>query len=200
MDKLKKIIHKISNVAFGTDENISFTLACAFFFTGTLLTLFAITFNQGSREFLALIYPSSLCFYLCLLIGQGYDKFYKLLWEIMRFIFFLIFLLGALLIFLNLEKYNDIRFYVSITVMVILILFCFYYLVVKTKSIFRLLKKIFFQIRNKLFSINHSSSGIKKIIENLTSFLLLIAGLLVAAKSIFETFNQIVQYISPLFS
>lgn len=199
MQKFKNIIHKIIKLLYGSDEDLSFTVETSLFLTGITLLLFAMNFGNKTREYEFLICLSSSCFFLWILVTQGINGFDKLLWGLFRFLLFFFLLFIALTIYLNLEKCSDPQFYGSASLMVIFFLLCFYYLIIKVKSIFRFFKKVFFQIRDRLFSVNRSSSNTRKFIENATSFLVLISGLLIAAKSIIEMIFQFFDYINKFF-
>ena len=66
-------------------------------------------------------------------------------------------------------------------------LLCSFYLVAKFIDIFIFAKKVFKQIKEKLFnSVQPATSKAKALIENITTFLVSIAGLGVAIKAIIE--------------
>lgn len=190
---MKDKIKKTFKFVFGNDKDIASTFGVSCFITGICLSLFTFMFKINSRESTFLIYTSSMCFFLWILITQGVkigiktvDKFVV---ELIRALFALLILSYSLSISLKLKTYNDLSFYSHAIIMAIFLLICVYYFVTKTKWFLSFIKKIFFQIKDKLFS-KKTENKFKIAIENTTAFLVSLSGLIIAVGTIITAIIQ----------
>lgn len=187
IDKIKKLI----KLVFGSDKDIRSTFGISLFFTGLCLSLFTFMFETNSRESIFLIYASAICFFLWLFITYGSEIADKLILTLVRVLLSLLFLSIALSIFLKLETYNNsFSFYLNAVIMIILLLICAYYYVSKAKWILSLMKKMYIQIKDKLF-FNKTENKFKLAVENTTAFLVSLSGLIIAVGSIVTAIMQL---------
>lgn len=191
IDKIKKLI----KLFFGSDKDIRSTFGISLFFTGLCLSLFAFMFETNSRESIFLIYASSICFFLWILMTQGVKTADKCIVELIRVVFVLFFLSCSLSISLKLKTYNSLSFYAHATIMTILLLICAYYFVSKIKWFLLFIKRMYFQIKNKLFP-NKTENRLKMAVENATAFLASLSGLIIAVGTII---TAIIQVFSTVF-
>lgn len=120
--------------------------------------------------------------------------------EISRlFIFFLILILSLNFFVHSIFAYTGFKL-IIFSILSYLGLFCYiFYLISKFLDILTVTKKLIIQIKNKLFNTIQDESSSKKttklkaFVENITAFLVSIAGLGVATKAIIEPLINIIK-------
>ncbi len=191
-NKIKKIIKAV----FGTENNIliKFSLSC--FFTGILFFALSLYFQSDSttQPTTTFSYISGVLLAIWLISIENRDSILEIFKEILRLAVSFIGLIFALDFCLNQSK-NLIEFklvFCSILYSVVILL-CVFYLISKLIDILKSLKKVIGYFKNKLFdSTEPTTSKIKSLVENITAFLVALAGLGVAIKTIVEPiFNLI---------
>lgn len=187
---MKEKIKKAIKIIFGTQNNILLKLNCSFFVSAILFLIFSIMAEkqnnlQAQNIFL---YLSSILFGLWFVLVQENNSIIELIAELFRlFIFF------AILIFsLNFCINSSIGLFggkliIGSIFSCIGITFCFFYLAAKFIDIFIWIKKIIKKVKQMMFnSVQPATSKTKALVENITAFLVSIAGLGIAIKTIIE--------------
>lgn len=191
--KIKKIIKNI----FGTENNIltKFSLSC--FFTGILFFGLSLYFQNDSttQPSMTYTYISGVLLAIWLISIEDRDSIWEIGKEIFRLIVSFIVLIFSLNFCLN-QSINLIGFKLIFGSILssICILLCIFYLISKFIDILKSIKKAIEHFKNKLFgSEKPTTSKIKSLIENITAFLVTVAGLGVAIKTIVEPFLNLIK-------
>ncbi len=191
--KIKKIIKDI----FGTENNIltKFSLSC--FFTGILFFGLSLYFQNDSttQPTMTFTYISGVLLAIWLITIENRDSALEIIKEFFRLIIAFIILIYALDFCLN-QSIHLIGFKLVFfsTLSCIGILVCLFYLISKFVDILKSLKLAIERFKNKLFgSERPTTSKIKSLIENITAFLVTIAGLGVAIKTIVEPLLNLIK-------
>ncbi len=185
-DKIKKII----KILFGTQNNILFKLNCSLFISAILFLIFSIIKKEQNypQSYAIFSYISSALFGFWLAFAQYNNSIWELLKELFRlFIFFIVLIFSLDFCINSCISLYGIRLTIGSILSCIGIMSCSFYLIAKFIDIFILFKKAFKQLKQKLFnSVQPATSKFKALIENTTAFLVAIAGLGVAIKTIVE--------------
>lgn len=192
-EKIKKVIKKI----FGTENNLFLKINLSCFFTGTLFCIFALMFEKEYPSQPNIIFTniSAILLAIWIITLETKDKPWKIITEFFRLIFFFFILFFSLNFCINLSvKYNGFLLILFSIFSCIGMLLCSFYLVAKFIDIFIFAKKVFKQIKEKLFnSVQPATSKAKALIENITAFLVSIVGLGIAIKTIIEPLINLFQ-------
>lgn len=187
---MKRKICTIIKYVFGTQNNILLKLNISLFISAILFYIFAIMIKDQNnpQPYNTFVYISSILFFIWMLFAQYNNSIREFMFEIVRLIVFFCILVFSLNFCINTSiSLSGIRLISGSTLSCIGIIGCSFYLISKFIDIFTLVKKIFAQIKQKLFNSDQpSTSKIKSLIENITAFLVAIAGLGVAIKAIIE--------------
>ena len=193
---MKIKIKKFIKIIFGTENNIllKFSLSC--FFTGILFFALALFFQNENtvQPSMTFTYISGVLLAMWLISIENRDSVLEIFKEFFRLTVSFIVLIFSLNFCLN-QSINLIGFKLVLYSILscIGILLCLFYLISKFIDILKAIKKVIEHFKNKLFdSEKPTTSKIKSLIENITAFLVTIAGLGVAIKTIVEPlFNLI---------
>lgn len=185
-EKIKAYIKTI----FGTQNNIYLKSSCSLFISSILFLAFsAISKDQQNLQATETFsYISSILLGLWLCLIQNNDSIWEICKELFRLFLFFAILAFSLDYCINLSIYQHgfCLIFCSISSCIGLLL-CSFYLISKFVDIFVFIKNIFKQIKQKLFnSVQPATSKAKALIENITAFLVSIAGLGIAIKTIIE--------------
>lgn len=193
INKIKKIVKTI----FGTENNIltKFSLSC--FFTGILFFALSFYFQNDSTTqptmTFSCISGTLLAIWLISIgdvksIQEIFKEFFRLYASFIGLIFSLDFCLN--------QSINLAGFKLAFGSILssICIFLCFFYFISKFIDILMSIKKIFVHFKNKLFgSAKPTTSKIKSLIENITAFLVTVAGLGVAIKTVVEPLIDLIK-------
>lgn len=191
--KIKKIIKTI----FGTENYIllKFSLSC--FFTGILFFALALYFQNDNttQPTMTFTYISGILLAIWLITIENRDSAWEIIKELFRLIISFIFLIFSLNFCLNQSKHLiGFKLVFLSTLSCIFILLCLFYLISKFVDILKSIKLAVKHFKNKLFgSEKPTTSKIKSLIENITAFLVTIAGLGVAIKTIVEPLLNLIK-------
>lgn len=192
-ENIKNVIKKL----FGTENNLFIKINLSCFFTGTLFCIFALMFQKEypSQHAIIFTYISAILLAIWMITLETKDKPWKIITEVFRLIIFFFILYPSLNFCINLSvNYSGFLLLLFSILSCIGILFCSFYLIAKFIDIFLFTKKIFKQIKEKLFnSVQPATSKAKALIENITAFLISIAGLGIAIKTIIEPLINLFQ-------
>lgn len=192
-EKIKKVIKKI----FGTENNLFLKINLSCFFTGALFCIFALMFQKEypSQPTIIFSYISAILLAIWMATLETKDKPWEIIKEFIRLIIFFLILLYSLNFCINLSvNYSGFLLILFSTLSCIGILSCSFYFLAKFIDIFHFIKKVFTQIKQKLFnSVQPATSKAKALIENITAFLVSIAGLGIAIKTIIEPLINLFQ-------
>ncbi len=188
---MKAKIKQAFKIIFGTDENILFKLNISILISIAIFTLFSFLLSKGTFQanFFTLVSTVLLCIWI--ILTRGGDTFEKFAYETVRLFAFLLILLFSLD---ACYSFYSSKNKVIIAIFIILgILFCSYYFVSKLSDIFDFVKRIFLNIKIKLFNSKEpATSKTKSLIENVTAFLVSIGALAIAIRTITDTIFQII--------
>lgn len=193
---MKQKIKIIFKILFGVNSDILLKINFSSLITGIIFFILAVgTLENNPNSAEIFTYISSFCLAIWISVMQESDSTSKFMTEFIRLtIFFIIFIFSAyncLTFSLNYDS-NSV---VKVAFSSIGLFLCSFYFVSKLMSIFNLIKKMFRNIKIKLFnSDSPTNSKIKSLIENITAFLVAIGGLTVAIKVITESVFQIFDY------
>lgn len=191
--KIKKIIKTI----FGTENYIllKFSLSC--FFTGILFFTLALFFQNDNttQPTMTFTYISGILLAIWLITIESRDSIWEIIKELLRLIISFSILIFSLNFCLNQSIYLvGFKLVFLSTLSCIGILLCLFYLISKFVDILKSLKLAIEHFKNKLFgSEKPTTSKIKSLIENITAFLVTIAGLGVAIKTIVEPLLNLIK-------
>lgn len=188
--KIKKIIKEL----FGTEHNIilKFSLSCLF--TGILFSMLALYFQNEFQQYLTFTFISGILIAIWFVCLETKDSGWEVINEIVRLIVLFTVLFFSLNFCLNQSiEYNGFKLIFYTTLSCIGILFSSFYLISKFIDILKSIKRIIKYFKNKLLGSEKTmASKVKMLIENITAFLVAIAGLAVAIKALVEPlFNLI---------
>lgn len=191
-NKIKEIIKTV----FGIENNIltKFSLSC--FFTGILFFALSLYFQSDSttQQTMTFTYISGVLFAIWIITIENKYSVCEVIKEFLRLFLSFVVLIFSLNFCLN-QSIHFLGFQlVCYSILSCLgILLCLFYLISKSVDILKAIKLVFGHFKNKLFgSEKPTTSKIKLLIENITTFLVTIAGLGVAIKTIIEPiFNLI---------
>lgn len=189
---MKEKIRKLIKAIRSNTNNLMLKLNISFLITAIIFFIFAFLSQKISDSSSILTFISAFYFCIWLILTKGSNSIEKFFFELIRLYFlFIIFLLSLY------ECLNFILNYDSSSIIGIILsslgIFCFIlYLTSAFINIIALIKKVFLQIKLKLFNTpNPAPSKIKALIENITAFLVALGGLTVAIKVITESIFQI---------
>ena len=192
---MKEKVKAIIKTVFGTQNNILLKLSSAFFISSILFLFFAVILqgNANPQVFKTFSVISAISFSMWLCLVTDTDSIDGIAKEVLRLFLFFIILVFSLNFCINTcRTTHGIKLIVFSTLAYIGILICSFYLFSKFVDIFNFVKNLFTQIKNKLFNTIQSeeteqkTTKLKAFIENITTFLVSIAGLGVAIKTIIE--------------
>lgn len=193
INKIKKIV----KIVFGTENNIlsKFSLSC--FFTGILFFALSLYFQNDSatQPTMTFSYISGTLLAIWLIsigdvksIQETFKEFFRLFASFIGLIFSLNFCLNQSI---NLTGFKLVFGSILSSICIFL---CFFYFISKFIDILMSIKKIFVHFKNKLFgSAKPTTSKIKSLIENITAFLVTVAGLGVAIKTVVEPLIDLIK-------
>lgn len=184
MNTVKSIIKYV----FGTKNNIKSKLNLSFFITGLFFFVLLFMFEDNNTIATSYAVASGAMFALWIISSRDASTATDYFIETLRFIFFLVLLYISLYIsIIVIPCSHGIKPFVLILFSCILILFCSFYYISKFIDIFTIIKSAFISTKDRLFnSIQTETSKTKALIENVTAFLVSIAGLGIALKAIIE--------------
>lgn len=190
-EKLKKIFSSI----FGTQENIMIKINISCFIASVIFFMFAFTYqtDYGKESYFTFI--SAFFFAMWIILTGGVDSLGTLASGTTRLFCFLCIFVGSfsysLQYVVNDKEISLLRLGVSVVGIVL----CITYVVCKMVDIFNFVKKLFGQIKLKLFNTDKPATNkAKALIENSTAFMIAIGGFAIAIKTIVETIYQIMEY------
>lgn len=187
---MKRKISTIIKNIFGTQNNILLKFNIALFISAILFYIIAIIIkDQNNLEpYNTFVSISSLLFFIWMLFAQYNNSFREFMFETVRLITFFCIIIFSLNFCINMSiSLSGVYLIGGSILSCIGIISCSFYLTSKFIDIFALIQKILTQIKQKLFNSDQpSTSKIKSLIENITAFLVAIAGLGVAIKTIIE--------------
>lgn len=187
---MKEKIKTTIKIIFGTKNNIALKSSFSLFISGILFLAFSAMAkdqqNLQAAEIFSYISGTLLGLWLCLI--QNTDSILEIIKELFRLFVFFAILIFSLDYCINLSIYHHgFCLIVSSILSCIGLLLCSFYLISKFVDIFVFIKNIFKHIKQKLFnSVQPATSKAKALIENITAFLVSIAGLGIAIKTIIE--------------
>ena len=167
---MKQKIKKIFKILFGVNSDILLKINFSSLITGIVFFILAVgTIENNPNSAEIFTYIASFCLAIWISVMQEFDSASKFMTEFIRLtIFFIVFIFSAyncLIFSLNYDS-NSI---VKVAFSSIGLFLCSFYFVSKLMSIFNLIKKIFQNIKIKLFnSDNPANSKTKALIENIT--------------------------------
>lgn len=189
MEKIKKVIKSI----FGTSNNLHMKTLITLLSTSMIFIMLGamVTEERNPQMYLTFLVTGAVLFSIFIIVIDGPDTANAIIFEIIRF-----FLASVGLIF-SLNFYvNDSMIMtgwkatvICLLLMPVLLASMFYW-ISKALDILKALKKIFMEIKNRLFDENGSSRNktekIQKMLENATAFILTLVGFSVAVNQIME--------------
>lgn len=185
--KLKRILHCI----FGSTDNLflKFNLSC--FITGTLFLLFALLFqasNMPTEPIKVFTYISAILFAVWIITMENITSLWAFLKEFGRLCAFFVILTLSMNFCINeSQNMNGISLILYSLLACMGIFAISFYLISKLFDIIKLIKKMVIYIKQHLFnSVQPATTKIRSLLENITAFLVAIAGLGVALKAIIE--------------
>lgn len=193
--KIKKIIKAI----FGTENHIllKFSLSC--FFTGILFFALALFFQNDNttQPTMTFTYISGILLAIWIITIESRDSAWEIIKELFRLIISFVLLILSLNFCLNQSIYLVGFKLIFLSILSCIgILLCLFYLISKFVDILKSLKLAIDHFKNKLFgSEKPTTSKIKSLIENITAFLVTIAGLGVAIKTIVEPLLNLIKVL-----
>lgn len=187
---MKRIISTIIKIFFGTQNNIFLKLNIACFISAISFYIFSLLIkDQHNQEaYNTFLYISSILFFIWMIFAQYNNSIRELIYELARLITFFCILVLSLNFCINTSiSSSGVHLIIGSILSCIGVIGCSFYLIAKFIDIFILVKRIFYQIKQKIFnSVQPATSKFKALIENITAFLVAIAGLGVAIKTIIE--------------
>lgn len=199
---MKEKIKEIIKVLFGTKENITFKLSCSAFITGVFFCMLAMPYQNNDTQHIydICIIMSALSFSIWIILIQGKNTAMEVFYEFSRLFVFFFILILSLQFYLDLITVaTGIKLYIFSFLSFLGLISCSFYFVSKFIDIFNFVKKVFNQVKIKLFNTiqseetEHRATKLKSFIENITTFLISIAGLGVAIKTIIEPLLNLFQ-------
>lgn len=199
MQKIKDLFKKVFHLIFGIQNNIMFILSSSFLITAIIYIILAFISQENHNAATVFIYISGFLFSIWITLTQGPDSAPKFFGGIVRlYVFLFLFILSlynCLIFALEYSSTNNFMNIIIIIISSILLLLCSIYFVSRLMNILYFIKKIFAQIKIKLFNTtNPATTKVKALIENITAFLVAIGGLTVAIKVITESIFQVMDY------
>lgn len=187
---MKNIFRKIIKIIFGTEDNLLLKLNGSLLASGLLFLFLAIVFEgqENTQVYETFSYISAILIAIWLLIITNNDTVLEFAIEAVRLFAFFTGFIFSLNFCLN-DSINSqgFDFLIKSTLYCIVIVACFFYLIAKFLDILTYTKKLLIQLKGKLFdSVSPTASKAKGFIENTTAFLVAIASLGVAVKTIIE--------------
>lgn len=185
-----KKIKKLIKIIFGTENNILLKLNCSLFISAILFLIFSILVKKQNnlQAYNTFLYTSSILFGSWLALAKEYDSIWEIFKELLRlFLFFIILIFSLNFCISSSIHLHGVDLIIKSIFSCIGIISCSFYLIAKFIDIFILIKKVFMQVKQKLFnSFQPATSKAKSLVENITAFLVSIAGLGIAIKTIIE--------------
>lgn len=193
MIKIKKFI----KIIFGTENNIllKFNLSC--FITGILFFIFSLMFQSGDKQQPYIIFTciSGILLAIWLITMANSDSVWEVSKEFFRLAISFVVLIFSINFCINQSvNLNGFKLIFYAILSCIGILLCSFYLISKFIDILKITKKMITKFKHKLFdSLEPTTSKVKSLIENITAFLVAIASLGVAAKTIIEPLINLIK-------
>lgn len=194
---MKNKIKKIIKTVFGTENNIltKFSLSC--FFTGILFFALSLYFQSDSttQPTMTFTYISGTLLAIWLITIENNESAWEIIKELFRLIISFVVLILSLNFCLNQSTHLfGFKLIFFSILSCIGILLCLFYLISKFIDILKSIKIAIEHFKSKLFgSEKPTTSKIKSLIENITAFLVTIAGLGVAIKTIIEPLLNLIK-------
>ena len=189
---MKEKIKHIITLIFGTKNNLVTKLNLSIFITGILFLLFTIAaqekINEQAENVFSII--AGVLLGLWIITMQSNNSIYTIIIEIWRMIFFSIILIFSLNFCLNTSTTSyGVRLIINSIFSCIGIVSWLFYLISKFIDAFLFIKSALVQIRNKILTSiqTDTASRVTVLMENITAFLVAIAGFTVALKAIIES-------------
>lgn len=190
-------IRKVIKFCFGTESNLLLKLNISCFLTGIIFFMFALIFDDNGIHQPALTFTFIAGIMQAIWIStiKNQNTLKEIGGEFLRLVIFFVFLTFSLNFCMNQSmNYNSCKLFIFSLFSCIVMLCSFFYLVSKFIDILKAVKKILIQIKQKLFnSVQPATSKAKALIENITAFLVSIAGLGIAIKTIVEPLINLFQ-------
>ena len=187
-EKFKKVV----KVIYGTSNNIyiktMLTLLCMGVFS--LAFSFQVTEKVNSQANSALMYISTLSIAAFLIGVKGVDTVEAMMYEAIRVIGFLVALVMTLYFFVVAFPYmHGVKAVILTLVFTIIFAVSIYYWISKCYDIFTVLKKALRVLTEKLFNYDTENKNtplhkLQALLENVTTFILTLAGLWVAVNTL----------------
>ena len=201
MKKLKKYFVSFIN----NENNIRTKLNISFFITALFLfSLFILNSNNHSFQVKTIEVISAIYFVLWLMTTSNYDMTYDMIKEFLKVIFFFGCIVFSLYFWLNavLVDYNQpILFLLLAFTYSIVTLLCVYYITDKFFTIVSTVKTMFNKLNTKLIDYVSNNEGkptlLKRVIINVTAFLVALGGLAASIATITSTITSIYSNFKP---
>lgn len=195
MHKIKEIVKKTFNLIFDVQNNIMFILSSSFLITAVIFILLALISQENRNASTVFTYISGFLLSIWINLVQESDSAQKFISGLARlYVFFIIFIFSLYNCLVFAIEYNSQNI-LKIIMSSIGLLLCSIYFVSRLMNIFNFVKRMFAQIKMKLFNTtNPATTKAKALIENITAFLVAIGGLTVAIKVITESIFQVMDY------
>lgn len=192
---MKTIIKKLLEIAYGSQDIVKSNMGIASLVTGIIFAILIYFQEPKSDENILFIYISATSFCLWLIFVHGANTFEKILMGLTRLIFFFTIFIFSIALCLSMDSFSKMEIYFWGCLSFIGILTSSIYFVSKFNDIFDFIKKLFYEIKSKLFNSDKpATSKPKALIENITAFLVSIGSLAIAIKVITESIFQILDY------
>lgn len=193
---MKNIIKNIFINVFGTQENIMLKINISCFIISFIFSVFAFAYQSTFGAECYFTFISAIFFSIWIVLTKGVDSLQALGLEALRVLLFLFAFAYSFSYSLEYVVNNKSVSLVLLLLSVLGIVFCVIYLVCKMIDILNFVKKIFVEIKIKLFNTDKPASNkVKALIENSTAFLVAIGGFAIAIKTIVETIYQVMGYL-----
>lgn len=192
--RMKQTVKKIIKVIFGNSDNLRFKIVVTSFVMAIIFCLLALVSAENNSAINIFTIMSSIFFSAWLIIVQGSDSASKFLYEFVRLLVFLLIFIYSLQYCAQFALGQS-----SNTLFVVLsclgLFLCAFYFISKFADIFEFVKKVFRQIKIKLFNTaNPAKTKFTALLENITAFWVAVGGFTVAIKVIVESIFQTLSY------
>lgn len=187
---MKEKIKKLFTFICGTEDNIFFKLTLSFLTISIIFFLFMIKAPRDSIELTFFTIAFDFSFALWLIMAKGADSASKFATELAKLIIFLGFFLFSIYFFYFFSFYRGFRLAIFAFLACMGLFISVLYFISSFITIFKFIKNVFFQFKNKLFDSAHSveqkTKSLTSFILNISAFLAAIGGLTLAIKGIIE--------------
>lgn len=193
--RLEEIGKTLLIKVFGSEINLRMKLSLSFLTSSLIFIIFAFIYHMNFNGDSVFTYISAVFFTLWLLILKEKDALDSVMWEFVRIVAFFWCFIGTTKYCVNICVYNQELSIIKMFLSCLGMFFCTYYLACKVTDIFGFVKKMFKQLKIKLFNSDApATSKVRSLIENCMAFLASITAFAVAIKTITETIFQMVEY------